>query len=167
MQAKKRLTVKEQMRKHDEKCRRFMSIEDFKKLTFGTTIEQIAELSGYSESSVRRWFTEKMPIPYTVQQLFKLRQNGVIGKEWENWKIGTDGLLYHPQWRRGFNGRELAGMWYDIQIKNTLAREVGQLKETIEKMSEKLDEQEKLIYFYKSQVQAEAKLGMCMVRIMA
>ncbi|MFA7239885.1 MAG: hypothetical protein WC091_07210 [Sulfuricellaceae bacterium] len=55
-----------------------------------------------------------------VQQLFKLRQNGVIGKEWKDWKIGTDGLLYHPFWRRGFTGHELAGMWYEIQTKTSL-----------------------------------------------
>lgn len=167
MRTKKQQTFKQQMRKYNEKCRRFMPIEEFRSLTFGMKMEQIAELSGYSCSTVRRWFTEKMPVPYTVQQLFKLRRNGVIGKEWQDWKFGSDGLLYHPFWRRGFTGQELAGMWYEIQAKSRLDSEVCQLKKSIEKLSEKIDEQEKLIFFYKSQVRAEAKLGMCMVRIMA
>lgn len=167
MRTKKQQTVKEQMRKYDEKCRRFMPIEEFRSLTFGMKVEQIAELSGYSCSTVRRWFTEKMPVPFTVQQLFKLRRNSVIGKEWENWKFGSDGLLYHPFWRRGFTGIELAGMWYEIQTKAWLESEVRNLKNSIEKLSDKIDEQESLIFFYRSQVTAEAKLGMCMARIMA
>jgi hypothetical protein len=166
MRTKKQPTTKERMRKHEEKCRRFMPIEDFRSLTFGMKAEQIAELSGYSLSTVNRWFAEKMPIPFTVQQLFKLRQNKVIGKEWKDWKFGSDGLLY-PFRRRGFNGRELAGMWFTIQTNSSLEREVRNLKKSIEKLSDKIDEQEKLIFFYRSQVQAEAKLGMCLMRIMA
>ncbi len=144
-----------------------MSVEEFQSLTFGTKINAIAELTGYSESTVRRWLTGEFPIPFLVQQFFRLRRNGVIGKEWENWSFGSDGLLYHPFWRRGFTGHELAGMWFDIQMGQTLRSENRRLTNQLEDYSNKPDEQEKLIFFYRSQVQAEAKLGLSMMRILA
>jgi hypothetical protein len=94
------------LRRYAEKGKKQMDPAEFQTLTFGLDQAQIGKLAGVSLATVRRWMAGATPIPYAVQQLFRLRSYGVVGEDWEGWRFGTDGLLYHPFWRRGFTGRE-------------------------------------------------------------
>lgn len=153
------------LRRHAEKCKKYMSPDEFSTLTFGLDQVQIGELAGVSAATVRRWLSGATPIPYAVQQLLQLRCRGVVGKDWEGWRFGPDGLLYHPSWRRGFTGHELAGMWYGMQRAATLERQVKQLEREKAGLLEDLERAEDLAGFYRRQVQLEATMGLALVRI--
>lgn len=153
------------IRRHAEKCKKYMSPDEFSTLTFGIDQGNIAELTGVTGSTVRRWLSGDTPIPYAVQQLFRLRCCGVVGKDWEGWRFGQDGLLYHPTWRRGFTGHDLAGMWYGVQRAATLERQLRQLEKDCEGLRVDLERAEDLAGFYRRQVQLEATMGMALVRI--
>lgn len=152
-------------RRHAEKCKKHMDPEEFLTLTFGLDLENIGDLAGVTAGTVRRWLAGSTPIPYAVQQLFRLRCCGVIGKDWEGWRFGPDGLLYHPSWRRGFTGRDLAGMWYGVQRVATLERQVRQLEKDCEGLRVDLERAEDLAGFYRRQVRLEATMGLALVRI--
>lgn len=153
------------LRRHVEKCKKYMDPEEFQTLTFGLDQEEIGDLAGVTAGTVRRWMAGSAPIPYAVQQLFRLRCCGVIGKDWEGWRFGTDGLLYHPSWRRGFTGLDLAGMWYGVQRVASLERQVRQLEKERMALALDLERLEDLAAFYRRQVQLEAKMGLALVRI--
>lgn len=143
----------------------FMSGEEFCALTFGLSVEEISALLGYSPSTVRRWQTEKWDIPFVVQQFLRQRIDRLVGVEWDGWRFGSDGLLYHPFWRRGFSGRELAGMWWGIQQKTTLEIKVKELERKIRRLESDLDQAESRAFFYRSQVRLESSMGMALMRI--
>lgn len=153
------------IRRHAEKCKKHMDPEEFLTLTFGLDLENIGDLAGVTAGTVRRWLSGSTPIPYAVQQLFRLRCCGVVGKDWEGWRFGPDGLLYHPTWRRGFTGRDLAGMWYGVQRVATLERQARQLEKECEKLRVDLERAEDQAGFYRRQVQLEATMGLALVRI--
>lgn len=153
------------LRRHAEKCKKYMGPEEFQSLTFGLDQEQIGDLAGVTVPTVRRWLSGYTPIPYAVQQLFRLRCCGVVGKDWEGWRFGPDGLLYHPFWRRGFTGRDLAGMWYGVQRTASLEAQVRQLEKDKSRLLEDLERAEDLAGFYRRQVRLEASMGMALVRI--
>lgn len=155
----------ELVRRHAEKCKKYMSPDEFLTLTFGLDSENIAELTGVTGSTVRRWISGATPIPYAVQQLFRLRCCGVVGKDWDGWRFGTDGLLYHPSWRRGFTGHELAGMWYGVQHAASLERQVRQLEKERTALLLDLERAEDRAGFYRRQVRLEATMGLALVRI--
>ena len=151
--------------RHAEKCKKYMDPAEFQTLTFGLDQEQIGDLAGVTAGTVRRWMAGDTPIPYAVQQLFRLRCCGVVGKDWEDWRFGPDGLLYHPSWRRGFTGRDLAGMWYGVQRAASLERQVLHLEKDKAGLLEDLERAEDLAGFYRQQVRLEATMGMALMRI--
>lgn len=153
------------LRRHAEKCKKYMGPDEFYPLVSGLTNDQIAELSGVTVGTVRRWLAGATPIPYAVQQLFRLRTHGVVGKDWEGWRVGSDGLLYHPFWRRGFNGHELAGMWFEAQRVFSLTRDVRQLEKDCEALRVDAVKAEELAGYYKRQVRLEAQMGLALARI--
>lgn len=105
------------------------------------------------------------PIPYAVQQMFRLREHGVVGKDWEGWRFGSDGLLYHPHWRRGFTGHELAGMWFEVQLVYGLKMDIGQLEKDCEALRVDAVKAEELAGYYRRQVRLEASMGLALARI--
>lgn len=153
------------MKRHAEKRKKYMSPDEFSTLIFGLGQEQIGELAGVTSGTVRRWLSGSTPIPYAVQQLFRLRCFGVVGKDWEGWRFGTDGLLYHSTWRRGFTGHELAGMWYGVQRTASLEAQVRQLERDKVRLLEELERAEDMAGFYRRQVRLEAAMGMALMRI--
>lgn len=153
------------LKRHAEKCKKYMEPDEFLSLTFGLDHENIGELVGVTVPTVRRWLSGAIAIPYAVQQLFRLRCCGVVGKDWEGWRFGTDGLLYHPTWRRGFTGRDLAGMWYGVQRVATLESKIRQLEKDYSGLLVDLERSEDLTGFYRRQVRLEATLGLSLVRI--
>lgn len=153
------------LQRHAEKCKKYMSPDEFLTLTFGLDQEKIAELSGFSLGTIRRWMSGASPIPYAVQQLFRLRCCGVVGKDWEGWRFGADGLLYHPTWRRGFTGHDLAGMWYGTQRAVTLERQLRQLEKDYEVLRVDLERAEDQAGFYRRQVRLESVMGLALMRV--
>ena len=162
---KKRLKQAEILRRHAEKCKKYMGPDEFPGLISGLKAEQVGELVGVTVGTVRRWLAGATPIPYAVQQLFRLRCCGVVGKDWEGWRFGSDGLLYHPFWRRGFTGHELAGMWYGVQRTATLERQIRQLEKDCEGLRVDALKAEELAGYYRRQVRLEASMGLALARI--
>lgn len=163
----KKISEKKKLAAWKRKVEKFVDIEEFRSLTFGLSVDQVADLTGYHPTSVRKWYVGSAPVPFCVFQLFSLRRNGVLGKDWENWRFGSDGLLYHPFWRRGFNGHELAGMWYENQMRYGMEFRIRELSEQVKRLPKKLEDAENQVFFYKSQVTLEAKLGLALSRIAA
>lgn len=125
----------------------------------------MAEIAGVNPATVRRWLAGSSPIPYAVAQLFRLRCRGVIGPEWEDWAFGADGLLYHPFWRRGFTGRELAGLWFECRQMVSLKARVKQMEKEKQRLAEELDRAEDRAGFYRRQVRLEAQMGLALMRV--
>lgn len=141
------------------------SAEEFQDLTYSTPLNEIAELCGVTVGHARRWLSGSVPVPFAVAQLFRLRSRGVIGSEWDGWAFGTDGLLYHPQWRRGFTGHELAGMFWTCQQVRGLEYRVRELEKELHQVQIDLHRAEAQRDYLRRQVRIEGALGMALVRI--
>ncbi|MDD5328906.1 MAG: hypothetical protein PHX38_02800 [Sulfuricella sp.] len=157
--------MKKKSKKPTDSTRFFVDPDEFQSLTFGTSVDQVAEIAGVSPGTVRRWLAGSSPIPYAVAQLFRLRCRGLVGPDWEDWRFGADGLLYHPQWRRGFTGRELAGMWITTQLAAGLRADLRQAQRDKAAQQAEIEQLEERVYFYRRQVRLEASLGLALVRM--
>lgn len=91
----------------------------------------------------------------------------IAGDAWRDWTIGADGLLYHPTWRRGFTGHELAALWFECQALAGLRHQVAQLTRDLADQGNQVDELQKENWWYRRQLSLEAKLGMMLERIAA
>jgi transcriptional regulator with XRE-family HTH domain len=101
----------------------------------GISIGELAELAGVNRSTASRWKNGKSRIPAAVLRLVEFRLFGelepVLGAAWRGWRIGRDGLLYAPGWRRGFEPGEILAMPYlygQISALNARVRELARAR---------------------------------------
>jgi hypothetical protein len=80
-------------------------------------------------------------------------------------RFGADGLLYLPEWRRGFSVHELRALFFECQSVRTLRVEVKNLKSSTEQLTAQLDAAEARAAFYRQNLVLESRLGMCLIRI--
>lgn len=90
----------------------------------------------------------------------------IPGKDWEGCKF-ENGLLYLPQWRRGFKPHELQAMFFQVQQVRALKSEMRQLQATLERRDSEIDELERKADFYRRQVALESRFGMMLERTFA
>lgn len=90
-----------------------------------------------------------------------------LGKNWEGWRFGEDGLLYCPMWRRGFDPHELRAMFYQVQQVRSLASRLRQLEKDLEVSRDQLERTERTAAFYRRQVTLESQLRMMLRSITA
>lgn len=83
---------------------------------YGVTIGELAKLAGVDRSTASRWKSKQSRVPHAVIAIVRLHVygelDGVWGEAWRDWRIGRDGLLYGPAWRRGFSAGEILSMPY-------------------------------------------------------
>lgn len=80
-------------------------------------------------------------------------------------RFGRDGLLYLPEWRRGFDVNELRSMFWRCQQVRTLERENAQLASEREQLAQACDAAEARAQWYRRQLSLESRLGLCLARI--
>ncbi len=134
------------------------------------SIEEIHRITGSNPRTIRRWKNGTATPPESAVRLLKLFLDGnaspVLGKAWEGC-ILRDGLLYLPEWRRGFDPGELRAMFWRIQQVAALESEIRQLKKTLDRRDTEIDELEKKADFYRRQVTLESRFGMLLSQIFA
>lgn len=89
----------------------------------------------------------------------------ILGREWDEIFIGSNGLLHLPGWRRGFEAGELKAIFYDNQERYRLKHENAQLRRELERLQADLDQAQKSAWWYRRQVLLESKLGMMLGRV--
>jgi hypothetical protein len=80
-------------------------------------------------------------------------------------RFGADGLLYLPEWRRGFDPHELRAMFFRCQLVRSLETEVRNLASTVEQLGTALDEADRRADFYRHNLVLESRLGLALARI--
>jgi hypothetical protein len=91
----------------------------------------IAEFLGVTVPTVERWKANRNRAlgcpPLMAVRLLAMRYQGdmsaLLGKDWEGFTLGRDGLLYMPNWRRGWTPHELSGSFYTIRLSNWYKRQ--------------------------------------------
>lgn len=80
---------------------------------------RIAEFLGVHIKTVQRWKAGTTPLPMMARRLLALKHNGdvtaLMGKEWEGFYFGRDGLFYMPSWKYGFEPRHIKGWFFQVQ----------------------------------------------------
>lgn len=83
---------------------------------YGVGIEELAEIAHVNRSTASRWKRDRTRIPFAAYALVRLRAFGelelALGPAWAGWRIGRDGALYPPGYRRGYTPGELLGVPY-------------------------------------------------------
>ena len=80
-------------------------------------------------------------------------------------RFGADGLLYIPEWRRGFTADELRATFWRVQQVATLERELRTKTRECEQLTAELERAERRTAFYRNNLVLESRLGMCLARI--
>jgi hypothetical protein len=80
-------------------------------------------------------------------------------------RFDVDGLLYLPEWRRGFTVHELRAMFYQCQQVRALAAQVRQRDRDAEILDLKFDELQRRCAFYRRQLVLESQLGLALARV--
>lgn len=97
----------------------------------GITTLELAELAGVNRTTASRWKLNRSRTPPAVLRLVALRVWGdvaeIFGAGWRGWRIGRDGLLYGPAWRRGFTAGEILAMPYLYGRISALEHQVREL----------------------------------------
>lgn len=130
---------------------------------------EVMALCGVNRTTVARW-RAGAPIPTSSRKLILLANTGnlsaLLGPTWAGWRVSTrEGLLYHPQWRTGFNGDALASMWHGCQLRRELENRIERLQEDVARITAERDTLEQRAAFYRRQVTLEARLGLALAGI--
>lgn len=80
-------------------------------------------------------------------------------------RFGRDGLLYLPDWRRGFTVHELRALFFHCQQVRSLEARLRLAARDLEALEAKNDKLEKDRAFYRRQCTLEARLGLALARI--
>ena len=80
-------------------------------------------------------------------------------------RFGQDGLLYLPDWRRGFTVHELRALFFNCQQVRSLESSLRLARRDLEALEGKFHDLEKRCAFYRRQCTLEARLGLALSRI--
>jgi hypothetical protein len=84
---------------------------------------------------------------------------------WAGWRIGRDGLLYAPAWRRGLDPGEILALPTLHALESHRRRQVAELEARIEELEGLHAAAEEAARRYRRQVQLEARLGLMLERL--
>lgn len=139
---------------------------DLSELLYGAP-EVIAKDIGVCVNTVRRWKTGKQ-VPKPMLKLLKMRYGdltGLLGEDWKGFHFGTDGLFYHPFWRKGFTANEMQAMFYQIQTVWSLKREILSLKRRVDELESEIVQVNEQVWKYRRLVSLESRLGLMLERV--
>ena len=106
-----------------------LNTNDQADLLFGDAAP-IAAYLGVTVKTVKRWQAGQ-PMPAAPLKLMQLRYgdlSGLFGSDWSGFRVGVDGLLYHPYHKYGFSAPEVLGWFFGRQELAHLRREVKRLE---------------------------------------
>jgi len=91
------------------------------------------ELAAFLGCTVRmvQLYKKGRPLPVAFRKLLALRfgdLSALMGKDWEGFSFGRDGLLYLPTYRNGFDAHQIRGMFFTVQEVVALRNELKALK---------------------------------------
>lgn len=89
----------------------------------------------------------------------------IIGPTWEGWQV-AGGLLYAPEWRRGFEGPELRAMFWRVQLVAALESDLRRARADLDAAHQLAELHEQRSTWYRQQLSAESRLGLCLHRIL-
>ena len=105
-----------------------LNTNDQADLLFGDAAP-IAAYLGVTVKTVKRWQAGQ-PMPAAPLKLMQLRYgdlSGLFGSDWSGFRVGVDGLLYHPMFKVGFSAPEMLGWFFGRQELAHLRREAKRL----------------------------------------
>ena len=105
-----------------------LNTNDQADLLFGDAAT-IADYLGVTVKTVKRWQAGQ-PMPAAPFKLMQLRYgdlSGLFGSDWSGFRVGVDGLLYHPYHKYGFSAPEVLGWFFGRQELAHLRRETTRL----------------------------------------
>lgn len=94
-----------------------LNTHELRDLLFGDARSIAADL-GISAKSVMNWQQKKTTPPPAMIKLLRMRYGdlgGLMGKNWEGFCFGKDGLFYHPDFKYGFAAEELRALFFNRQ----------------------------------------------------
>jgi len=97
----------------------------------------IADYLGVTVKTVKRW-KSGVPMPAAPFKLMQLRYgdlSGLLGSDWSGFRVGVDGLLYHPMFKYGLSAPEMLGWFFGRQELAHLRREVKRLESELRILS--------------------------------
>ncbi|MDY0073525.1 MAG: hypothetical protein RBR77_12875 [Thauera sp.] len=98
------------------------------------------------------------PRPGTLRNGQALDLGELLGSEWENFALTTDGLQ-HPCWRNPFSCADLKAMFWQCQQVAILEHEIRQLKKEITKNETARELAEQQANWYRRQLILESRMG--------
>ena len=91
---------------------------------------------------------------------------GDASDDWHGWVIDRDGVLWAPDtWRQGFTPAQFRAMFFQVQLARTLAHDLKQARAELAQLTQANAALEQRAAFYRSQLVAESRLGLCLLRI--
>ncbi|TAJ76097.1 MAG: hypothetical protein EPO42_13235 [Gallionellaceae bacterium] len=97
--------------------------------------EHIAGLLGVSPRTAARYKSGASELPEPCRRLLRLRRDGdisaIMGKDWEGFYFGADGLLYLPTHRNGFDAHQIRAMFFTVQECAALRADLRELRSKI------------------------------------
>ncbi|SFM30658.1 hypothetical protein [Nitrosomonas communis] len=89
---------------------------------------EIEKITGESQETIKRWKKGTKKIPESAIRLLKLYVNGdataLLGKDWEG-HVFKDGMLFVPEWRRGFTPGEIRAYSGNVSLLQALKVKYG------------------------------------------
>jgi hypothetical protein len=148
-----------------------MLADEFSELVHGVSAEVLAEYFDVDPRTVRRWKSGEVEIPGAVARLTRMRYTddaaALLGKEWAGYRFGSDGKLYVPGWRGGFDPHAIKALFFRTQLVGHLEAKQRAMEKRIAKLEQDVIEADIAAAKYRGLVSREAKFGLMLERIIA
>lgn len=148
-----------------------MLADEFCGLIRGASVDELAEYFDVAPRTVRRWKSGEGEIPGAVARLTRMRYtddaSALLGKEWAGYRFGSDGNLYVPGWRGGFDPHGIKSLFFRTQLVGHLEAKQRAMEKRIAELEQDVIEANIAAAKYRGLVSREAKFGLMLERIIA
>lgn len=146
-----------------------MNHTEFCDLIAGVPAAALCDYFEVNPRTLRRWKSGDAAIPGAVARLARLRYAGdvagLLGKEWEGFRFGSDGQLYIDCWRGGFDPAQIKGMFFSVQLVKHHESTIRAQNKRIEQLEQEVMAATEAAARYRRLVSHEARLGLMIERI--
>ncbi len=131
------------------------------------SVDDLVRLASVDPTTARRWKRGLARLPAAVARLAAIAQIGdlaaLAGPDWTGWRIGRDGLLHSPRWRRGFSRVELEELPTLHGNRAGFDVERRQLQADNARLHQALQDEKKRAAFYRAQLVSESRIGLALM----
>lgn len=132
------------------------------------SVDDLVRMTGCGVSTARRWKAQPDTMPESARRIigyhFCHDLSIIWGKDWAHFRF-VDGELFAPGWRNGFDPYAIQAMFFRVQQVRCLESSVRQLQKDLARVQEQCEALERANYFYRAQVNREARFGLMLERI--